>query len=175
MQVELYHGVMKRIGIYAGSFDPPTNGHLWMIQQGAGLFDELVVVLGMNPDKKSFLTADQRLNALRSMLMNGPANVRVEKMSGGFLVDYARRIGATHLLRGIRNTVDFEYEKSMDRMNSRMEPGIQTVYLMPPAELEEVSSSMVRGFVGVQGWQRWVQACVPPCVFNIIANRENNA
>ena len=161
---------MKRIGIYAGSFDPPTSGHLWMIQQGACLFDELVVVLGVNPDKKGFLSEAQRMDALRGMLAGGPANVRVEKMNGGFLVDYARRLGATHLLRGIRNTVDFEYEKSMDRMNARMEPALQTVYLMPPPELESVSSSFVRGFVGVQGWQRWVRECVPANVFNIIAS-----
>ena len=160
---------MKRIGIYAGSFDPPTKGHLWMIGQGAQLFDELVVVLGVNPDKKGFLTGQQRMDALRGMLVDGPANVRVEKMQGGFLVDFARRLGATHLLRGIRNTVDFEYEKSMDRMNARMEPALRTVYLLSPPELEEVSSSMVRGFVGVQGWQRWVQECVPANVFNIIA------
>lgn len=161
---------MKRIGIYAGSFDPPTNGHLWMIEQGAALFDELVVVLGENPDKKVFMSVTQRMDALRGMLAGGPANVRVEKMQGCFLVDFARRIGATHLLRGIRNTVDFEYEKSMDRMNARMEPQIRTIYLMPPPELEEISSSYVRGFVGVQGWQRWVQACVPANVFNIIAS-----
>ncbi len=166
---------MKRIGIYAGSFDPPTNGHLWMIEQGAALFDELVVVLGVNPDKKSFLTENQRMDALRGMLVHAPANVRVERMQGGFLVDFARRLGATHLLRGIRNTVDFEYEKSMDRMNARMEPELRTVYLMPPPELEDVSSSFVRGFAGVQGWQRWVQASVPPNVFNIIASHLNKS
>ena len=166
---------MKRIGIYAGSFDPPTKGHLWMIEQGAMLFDELVVVLGVNPDKKGFLTENQRVDALRGMLAGGPANVRVEKMQGGFLVDFARRIGATHLLRGIRNATDFEYEKSMDRMNARMEPEIRTVYLMPSPELEAVSSSFVRGFVGVQGWQRWVESCVPANVFNIIASQYNES
>ena len=166
---------MKRIGIYAGSFDPPTKGHLWMIEQGAQLFDELVVVLGVNPDKKGFLTGNQRMDALRGMLVGGPANVRVEKMQGGFLVDFARRLGATHLLRGIRNTIDFEYEKSMDRMNARMEPEIRTVYLMPPPELEAVSSSFVRGFAGVQGWQRWVESCVPANVFNIIASQYNES
>ena len=170
--IEEYDAGMKRIGIYAGSFDPPTNGHLWMIQQGAAMFEELIVVLGVNPDKKGFLAEEQRLLALRGMLMGGPANVRVEKMTGGFLVDYARKVGATHLLRGVRNATDLEYEKSMARMNARMEPGIQTVFLMPPPELEDISSSYVRGFVGAQGWQRWVQACVPPCVFNIIASRE---
>lgn len=166
---------MKRIGIYAGSFDPPTNGHLWMIEQGALLFDELVVVLGVNPDKKSFLSERQRLDALRGMLDYGPENVRVERMTGGFLVDFARQLGATHLLRGIRNTTDFEYEKSMDRMNARMEPEIRTVYLMPPPELEDISSSFVRGFVGVQGWQRWVQTSVPANVFNIIASLQKRS
>ena len=161
---------MKRIGIYAGSFDPPTLGHLWMIQQGARLFDELVVVLGVNPDKKGFLSETQRLDALRGMLAAGTPNVRVEKMQGGFLVDFARRIGATYLLRGVRNTVDLEYEKSMERMNARMASDLQTVYLMPPPELESVSSSMVRGFVGVHDWQRWVRECVPANVFNIIAS-----
>ncbi len=166
---------MKRIGIYAGSFDPPTKGHLWMIQQGAQLFDELVVVLGVNPDKKSFLPEPQRMDALRGMLAEGPANVRVEKMQGGFLVDFARRLGATHLLRGIRNTLDLEYEKSMDHMNARMEPEICTVYLMPPPELEAISSSYVRGFVGVRGWQRWVRECVPANVFNIIASGQKES
>ena len=146
-----------------------------MIEQGATLFDELVVVLGVNPDKKGFLTENQRVDALRGMLAEGPANVRVEKMQGGFLVDFARRMGATHLLRGIRNATDFEYEKSMDRMNARMEPEIRTVYLMPPPELEAVSSSFVRGFVGVQGWQRWVESCVPANVFNIIASQYNES
>ncbi len=163
---------MKRIGIYAGSFDPPTNGHLWMIHRGAELFDELVVLVGVNPDKTSFLSEPQRMDALRGMLTGGPANVRVEKMQGGFLVDYARKLGATHLLRGIRNTIDFEYEKSMGRMNARMEPEMKTVYLVPPPELEEISSSYVRGFVGVHGWQRWVQECVPANVFNIIAAQQ---
>lgn len=163
------------MGIYAGSFDPPTNGHKWMIEQGARLFDELVVLVAVNPDKRGFLSEKQRLEALRGMLVNGPANVRVEGMNSGFLVDYAARMGATHLLRGIRNATDFEYEKSMARMNARMEPAIQTVFLTPPPELEEVSSSFVRGFIGVAGWQRWVKACVPPNVFNIIAQVKGNA
>ncbi len=166
---------VKRMGIYAGSFDPPTKGHLWMIEQGAVLFDELVVVLGVNPDKKSFLSETQRMDALRGMLAGGPSNVRVEKMQGGFLVDFAKRLGATHLLRGIRHTLDFEYEKGMARMNARMEAELRTVFLLPPPELECISSSYVRGFVGVQGWQRWVQDCVPANVFNIIASMQKES
>ncbi len=162
---------MSRIAIYAGSFDPPTNGHLWMIRQGAALFDELIVALATNPGKKSFLDIDERRAALEDMCAGFSSSVRVEMVQHGFLVDFARKAGASYLLRGIRNTIDFEYEKPMARMNGRMEPAIQTVFLMPPSELEEVSSSFVRGFVGVPGWERWVQACVPPCVFSLIQEK----
>ena len=162
---------MKRTAVYAGSFDPPTNGHLWMIQQGAALFDELVVALAVNPDKPSFFSREERLAVLREMLADLPGNVRVETVSQGFLVDFAKEVGANYLLRGMRNTIDFEYEKPMARMNARMEPEIQSVFLMPPSELENISSSYVRGFVGVTGWERWVEACVPPCVYRLIASR----
>lgn len=162
---------MARIGIYAGSFDPPTLGHLWMIRQGASMFDELVVALAVNPEKKPFLSTAERRAALQEMLAEVPERdrVRVETVSHGFLVDFAREAGATHLLRGVRNSTDFEYEKTMARVNARMEPGIRTVFLMPPGELEEVSSSLVRGFVGVPGWERWVAACVHPSVFERIS------
>ena len=160
---------MKRTAIYAGSFDPPTNGHLWMMSRGAELFDELAVVLAVNPDKKGFLPMEVRRELLQQMAAGLPGNVRVEVVPQGFLVDFASRTGATHLLRGIRNTIDFEYEKAMARMNARLQPEIQTVFLMPPSELEEISSSMVRGFVGLPGWERWVKACVPDCVFEAIS------
>ncbi len=159
---------MQRIGIYAGSFDPPTNGHLWMIQRGAEMFDELVVVLAVNPDKRGLFSLAQRQQLMESLLEVLPSHVRLATVEQGFLVDFARKVGAGFLLRGIRNTKDFEYEKSMARMNARMESDIRSVFLMPPGELEEISSTMVKGFIGVPGWQRWVQGCVPPCVFEAI-------
>lgn len=163
---------MARIGIYAGSFDPPTLGHLWMIRQGAELFDELVVALAVNPEKRPFLSTEERRSALQEMLAELPegARVRVETVAHGFLVDFAKEAGATCLLRGVRNSTDFEYEKTMARVNARMEPSIRTVFLMPPGELEEISSSLVRGFVGVPGWERWVAACVHPAVFSRISH-----
>ncbi len=153
---------MKRIGIYAGSFDPPTRGHLWMMQQGATLFDELIVVLAVNPDKPGFLTAEERVRVLRALTAELPPNVRLEVSERGFLVDFAKHLGATHLLRGIRNSVDLEYEKCMERMNAAMEPGIRSVYLLPPPELEAISSSLVRGFAGQPGNERWLAATLPP-------------
>ena len=140
-----------------------------MMHRGAELFDELVVVLAVNPDKADFLSMEMRRDLLQNLAADLPGNVRVEVVSQGFLVDFAARIGATYLLRGMRNTIDFEYEKTIARMNSRMQPEIQTVFLMPPSELEEISSSLVRGFVGLPGWERWVQGCVPPCVFSAIS------
>lgn len=159
---------MQRIGIFAGSFDPPTNGHLWMIQRGAEMFDELVVVLAVNPDKRGLFSLEKRQELMASLLAVLPSHVRLATVERGFLVDFAREVGAGFLLRGIRNTQDFEYEKSMARMNARMESDIRTVFLMPPGELEEISSSMVKGFIGVPGWQHWVRSCVPPCVFDAI-------
>lgn len=162
---------MQRIGIFAGSFDPPTNGHLWMIQRGAEMFDELVVVLAVNPDKRGLFSLEKRQELMASLLVELPSHVRLATVERGFLVDFAREVGAGFLLRGIRNTQDFEYEKSMARMNARMESDIRTVFLMPPGELEEISSSMVKGFIGVPGWQRWVRSCVPPCVFDAIVQQ----
>lgn len=158
---------MKRIGVYAGSFDPPTKGHLWMMQRGAELFDELLVVLAVNPEKKGFLPLEQRAALLREMTASLP-NVRVECLTEGFLVDWAAEQGVTHLLRGIRNAADCDYEKAMAQMNARMEPALQSVFLMPPSELEAVSSSLVRGFVGQKGGERWVASCVPPCVADVL-------
>lgn len=161
---------MARIGIYAGSFDPPTLGHLWMIRQGAELFDELVVALAVNPEKTPFLSTQERREALEEMVAELPGHVRVAVVKHGFLVDFAREAGATCLLRGVRNSIDFEYEKTLARMNGRMEPSIRTILLVPPSELEEISSSLVRGFVGTPGWERWVAACVHPSVFARIAS-----
>lgn len=141
-----------------------------MMSRGCELFDELIVVLAVNPEKKGFLSMESRRAALEKMAAGLPGNVRVEVVPQGFLVDFASNTGATHLLRGVRNTIDFEYEKAMARMNARMQPEIQTVFLMPPSELEEISSSMVRGFVGLPGWERWVKACVPPCVYDAICS-----
>ncbi len=160
---------MKRIALYAGSFDPPTNGHLWMIRRGAELFDELIVTLAVNPEKRGFLPLAERERLLNCMVEGLPGKVRVATVENGFLVDFALTEGANYLLRGARNAKDFEYEKTLARMNARMEPEVQSVLLMAPSELEEISSSMVRGFVGLPGWERWVRACVPPCVYEAIA------
>jgi len=162
---------MSRIAVYAGSFDPPTNGHLWMMRQGAALFDELVVALAVNPEKTSFLEFEERRYLLEKLIANLPSHVRLEVVEKSFLVDFASATGASFLLRGLRNTKDFEYERSIARMNARMEPDIQPIFLMAPSEFEQVSSTIVRGFVGMPGWERWARACVPDIVFDCIAKK----
>lgn len=153
-----------RKAVYAGSFDPITLGHLWIIQQAAPLFDELVVAVGVNPDKKASFTIDQRLDFIRESTVGVPRCV-VASFANKYLVDYAVEVGASYIIRGIRNESDFTYERAMRHINSDLRPEVLTVFLMPPREIAELSSSMVKGMVGPAGWELIVQRSVPPCVF----------
>lgn len=150
--------------VYAGSFDPPTNGHMYMIQEGAQLFDELVVSIGVNPDKQSTFDLETRLRLLRSVT-DGMQHVRVDSFENQFLIRYAAKLGARYILRGIRNGQDFTYEQSMRHVNADLEPDVSTVFLIPPRQLAETSSSFVKGLVGPRGWREVVETFVPPPVF----------
>src|SRR5689334_18993736 len=98
----------KRLGVYAGSFDPLTIGHLWMIEQGVLLFDRLVVAIGTNAEKRYTFTLEERLAMLRESLESFE-NVTVVSFSNRYLIDFAQSLGATHVLRGIRSESDYEY------------------------------------------------------------------
>src|SRR5678815_324347 len=156
---------MPGVAVYAGSFDPPTNGHVWMIEQGAALFDRLVVAVGVNPAKKPAYTLEKRIAWLRA-ITSQHRNVEVATFGNLFLAYYAAQIGASFILRGIRSEADFPYEQTMRHINADLSPGITTVFLMPPREIAEVSSSLVRGTVGPEGWQSVVRKYVPACVFD---------
>ena len=131
---------MKK-AIYAGSFDPPTNGHLWMIEQGARLFGELIVAIGVNPDKEYTFSLDERVEVLKNITRKCQ-NIRIDTFENQFLVDYARSVGAAYILRGIRSESDYEYERAMRNINSDLDPNIVTVFLMPPREIAEINSSI---------------------------------
>ena len=153
-----------RRAVYAGSFDPPTNGHLWMIAEAHKLFDELVVAIGINPDKKNSYTLAERRLMLENITADF-ANVRVDSFENEFLVNYARTVGAAFIVRGIRTASDYEYERAVRHINADLQPEIRTVFLMPPREIVEISSTMVKGLVGPNGWQQMVRRYVPQAVY----------
>jgi pantetheine-phosphate adenylyltransferase len=154
---------MTRKAVYAGSFDPPTNGHMFMIRRGAELFDELVVAVGVNPDKKTTFDDETRLALLREVTAD-LSNVSVDSFENMYLVRYAAQQGARYILRGLRNAQDFEYERTMRQVNSDLEPEISSVFLITPRDLAETSSSFVKGLVGPAGWEQVVKDFVPPPV-----------
>ncbi|MBP6115626.1 MAG: pantetheine-phosphate adenylyltransferase [Neisseriaceae bacterium] len=157
----------KKRAVYAGSFDPPTNGHLWMIRKAQDLFDELVVAIGVNPDKRCTFSIDERQSMLRDITRGFP-NVRIAVFEHQFLVNYAQSIDADYIVRGIRTASDYEYERSMRYINSDMQPDVATVFLMPPREYAEVSSTMVKGMVGPKDWQEVIRQYVPDAVYEKI-------
>jgi pantetheine-phosphate adenylyltransferase len=154
-----------RIAVYAGTFDPVTLGHLWMVKTGASLFDKLVVAVGTNPDKKCFFSLEDRIEMLQESIA-GYRNVTIDKYTNKFLIKYAQSIGAKFILRGIRNTTDYEYEKSLNYVNRHLNSKITTVFLLPPREMVEISSSVVRGLIGPEGWEKVVGEYVPQCVLS---------
>lgn len=154
----------RRLGVYAGSFDPLTIGHLWMIEQGAQLFDKLIVAVGVNPDKRYTFPLEDRLKMLRESTAKLP-NHSVASFSNLYLIDYAQSVGATHILRGIRSAGDYEFERNMRNINGDWDDGICSVFLMPPRNIAEVSSSMVKGLIGPKGWRKIVRQYVPAPVY----------
>jgi pantetheine-phosphate adenylyltransferase len=130
------------IAIYPGTFDPVTNGHLDLIQRGAKIFDELVVAILRNPEKDPLFALEERIEMLERMTVNFD-NVRVETFDG-LLVEYASRQHATAVLRGIRAVSDYEYELQMALMNRKLNPKIETIFMMPAEAYSYLSSRLVR-------------------------------
>jgi len=132
------------LAVYPGSFDPPTLGHLSLVDQGLSLFDRLVVAVARNSSKASLFTAEERVAMLREALADhDPARVEVDSFEG-LLVSYAKSRGATAVLRGLRGTSDFEYEFQMALVNRHLEPGLQSVYLMTDYRWLYISSTIVK-------------------------------
>ena len=135
----------QRVAIYPGSFDPPTNGHLDIVERSARLFDRVVIGVGMNLAKKTVFDADERVALMREACKRWP-NVEVRPFDG-LQVDFAKECGATFIIRGIRALSDFEFEFEMGNMNRTMAPGIDMVYLMTAPEYLFLSASRVKELV----------------------------
>lgn len=148
------------IAIYPGSFDPPTNGHLDLIERGSKIFDLLVVAVLRNPDKTDPLfTIGERVEMLREITRHCP-NVEVESFEG-LLVDYAVRRQARVILRGLRAISDYENEMNMALMNRKLDPNLETVFMMPAVAYTFLSSRLVREVCQLGGD---VRGLVPPAV-----------
>tara|TARA_B110001452_G_scaffold79535_1_gene65036 strand:+ start:223 stop:705 length:483 start_codon:yes stop_codon:yes gene_type:complete len=133
---------MKKIAIYPGSFDPITNGHLDLIKRASKLFDEVIIAITQNANKSSFLSIDQRVDAVKKSIMS-LNNTRVLSFDS-LLVDFAREHNAQIIIRGLRAVSDFEYEFQLSGMNKRLNPGIETLFMTPSEEFANISSSLVR-------------------------------
>lgn len=133
---------MAKIALFAGSFDPFTRGHEAVVEEALRLFDEVVIGVGENVSKRTLLSVEQRCRLIEDRYKD---NTRVRVASYSTLTgDFAREVGATALVRGVRNTVDFEFERTMEATNRELYPELTTVLLVTPAEYMHISSSMVR-------------------------------
>ncbi|MBK9192474.1 MAG: pantetheine-phosphate adenylyltransferase [Crocinitomicaceae bacterium] len=132
---------MSRIAVFPGSFDPFTKGHELLVKRYASLFDKIIIAVGVNSTKQYFFTLESRLNHIRS-LFKSLDNIEVITYSG-LTVDLCKEKKAQYLIRGLRNTTDFEFEKSIAQMNKTM-TGIETLFLMTDAETAAIHSTIVR-------------------------------
>jgi pantetheine-phosphate adenylyltransferase len=152
-----------RRAIFPGSFDPVTNGHLDIIERGCKLFDEIIIAILVNPEKKPFFTVEERQSLLTEVLKQidrGNCRVRVDYFEG-LLVQYAVAQQAHAIVRGIRAISDYEYELQMALMNRRLEPTIETVFMMPAEIYSYVSSKLVKEVFQLGGE---LDGLVPPLV-----------
>jgi pantetheine-phosphate adenylyltransferase len=154
------------IALYAGSFDPVTNGHLDVMKRAAHLFDRVVVAVGKHPTRTALFTVDERLGLLREA-MEGLQNLEVATFEG-LVIHYCRTIGAGVLIRGLRHGLDFEYELQIAQANADMAPDVETVFLPTSLKYGFLTASLVREIASHGGD---VSRYVPPTVVRALASK----
>ena len=156
----------QRIALYPGSFDPPTNGHLSIIHRGLKMFDGLIVAVLGNPAKDALFSVEERVELLKGAV-NGDSKVQVKTFSG-LLVKFAQQEGVNTVLRGLRAVSDFEYEFQMANMNRKLDPNIETLFMMTGEDYFYISSRFVRDVARLGGD---VSGLVPPNVLLALRKR----
>jgi pantetheine-phosphate adenylyltransferase len=156
----------SRIAVYPGSFDPIHNGHLDIIDRCLPIFDEVMVAVLYNETKKPLFSTEERVETIRELLSDRPG-CRVESFSG-LLVDFMDHIGARTVIRGLRAVSDFEYEFQMALMNRRLNPRVETVFMMPKEDYSYLSSRLVKEVCALGGN---VEGLVPPMVLELLHQR----
>jgi len=143
---------MKRIAVYPGSFDPVTNGHLDIIHRALEFVDELIIAVLVNSEKKALFSMKERMEMIRKVI---PPNERIRiDQFDGLLVEYAQKKKAQIIIRGLRAVSDFDYEFQMALMNRRLEPRIETIFLLPAEQYTYLSSRLVREICSLGGTVR---------------------
>lgn len=157
-----------KIGMFTGSFDPITNGHFDIIDRASGLFDKLYVGIFFNPNKIGLFTGQERLTLLQKVFEE---NEKIEVFLAGqeLVVDVARERRVSHIVRGLRNGIDLEYEANFDYFNRQLAPELETVYLMSKPEYRNISSSQIRELIH---YQQDISPYVPQVVSEEIKKNE---
>ncbi|PKV75317.1 pantetheine-phosphate adenylyltransferase [Pontibacter ramchanderi] len=133
---------MKRTAIFPGSFDPFTNGHLDVVLRGSKMFDEIVIAIGNNSSKQRYIPVEKMVEVINGIFKDQP-NIQAQAYKG-LTAEFAREVGATFLLRGLRNTTDFEYENTIAQANRHINPELETVFLITSPALAAISSTIIR-------------------------------
>lgn len=141
--------IMNRKALFPGSFDPFTAGHLNILKRALTMFDEVVVAVGINQDKRGFFSMDQRLDIIRQIThgMEGVTIIKYDNLT----IDTCRELGIRHIVRGVRNMLDFENERAIADANRRLAPDIETIIIPTAQEFAHISSSAVRDIIKHRG------------------------
>lgn len=166
--LKLMNAEPKKKALYAGSFDPPTLGHEWVIKTAQKFFD-VEVAIAVNPEKKSLFKFTER----KDMFEHAIPGITVTSFQEEFTVDYAKRNNISVLIRGMRNTTDFAYEQMIYNINKQMDPELETFFILPEKSLGDVSSSVVKSMLGIHSWEDRVKPFVNPYVLEKLKQKIN--